>query len=457
MGGLSRRLTKIHEHTSETNWLVVESANFAWKSNQIIEAKLPQQRRKVEFILDTFGQLGIAAVGLGEGESALGMSWVVHSAKDRNVPVIASTMKCDGLEIPMVAFHNINDLTVGIMSVVREAASIEGCQITPVEQSVKDIQAQHSNTDIWIVLSMLSEAEQLTLTESVSGIDFLIDGYTKALLDKPKPLSNDSLRLSVGSRGKYFGVLDVHTENADLGHQLHETLDYFEGEVKRIEGRLETIKKIQSSDEKAQARQARRLKFFTAELEKAEAALAAHSSKKPTGNTATLLKIGLSKEVADHPATLSDLNMALQDIERLANADSVEPYNGPFVGSSACQSCHSKIYEQWATTAHAHAWTTLINEKRAFDLECFACHSTGAHHPDGPQHPKQLGALVGVGCESCHGPGQDHINAPMANNIQRTAEESLCITCHDGVKDEGRFDFEQYYPKVVHANEDSGD
>ena len=408
-------------------------------------------------MLDTFGALGVAAVGLGEGESALGLEWVVQNASARKVPVIASNMDCEGLDIPNFASQKVNNLNIGIVSVVREAASIEGCQIKSAEESVKQIMAEQPDTDIWIVLSMLSEAEQISLASAIPSIDFVVDGYTKALLDKPKPLANDVLRLSAGSRGKYFGILEVHTENPTLGHQLHETMAYFESEIMRIEKRLKAIKETEPKDDVAKARTERRVKFFTEELKKATAERDAQAQKNPTGNTVSLTKVGLSKDVPDHPATYAQLNVALQEIERLANADDIEPYSGPFVGSSVCQSCHSEIYMQWSSTPHAHAWTTLINEKRAFDLECYACHSTGAHHPEGPQHPKQLGNLVGVGCESCHGPGQGHVAAPAKDNIQRTVEESLCITCHDGVKDEGRFDFERYYPKVVHHNEDSGD
>jgi hypothetical protein len=108
--------------------------------------------------------------------------------------------------------------------------------------------------------------------------------------------------------------------------------------------------------------------------------------------------------------------------------------SGPFVGSSACLGCHPAQFAQW----------------RSMDLDCFACHVTGAQDPRGPGHPSQVGVLRNVGRESCHGPGETHLAAPVAGTIQRRAERSTCEQCHDGEQDEGRFEWETHLPKVQH-------
>ena len=125
-------------------------------------------------------------------------------------------------------------------------------------------------------------------------------------------------------------------------------------------------------------------------------------------------------------------------------------YEGPFVGSRTCQGCHPDEYAQWLTTPHAFAWRTLEAEKRSTDLECYTCHATGTFHELGPKHPLQLGDLVNVGCEACHGPGKLHVTNPDKGQMSSTVPIGVCTDCHDGVKDEGRFDPQTYYPKVVH-------
>ena len=126
------------------------------------------------------------------------------------------------------------------------------------------------------------------------------------------------------------------------------------------------------------------------------------------------------------------------------------------MGSGACAGCHTEQYAQWQTTPHAHAWQTLVDQKRHMDLDCFTCHVTGAFDPEGPQHPNQVGQLKNVGCESCHGPGRDHVGAPGPGQMVVNPPESTCTQCHDGAQDGGRFDYATYLPKVVHGTGTGG-
>ena len=162
---------------------------------------------------------------------------------------------------------------------------------------------------------------------------------------------------------------------------------------------------------------------------------------------------GLTDDVADHPETTRKVDAAKVGIEAAAKA--LPPANQVakdriFVGDRMCMSCHTEQHAQWKSTPHAYAWSTLVKAKRSRDLDCYACHVTGAHHPDGPQTPSAATGLENVGCESCHGPGREHLAKPSKNNITGTPDPSVCTQCHDGVKDEGRFELDAYLPKVVH-------
>ena len=50
---------------------------------------------------------------------------------------------------------------------------------------------------------------------------------------------------------------------------------------------------------------------------------------------------------------------------------------------------------------------------------------------------------------------KQHVQNPLKGQITASPDVSVCTECHDGVKDEGRFDEEAYFPKVRHAS--SGD
>ena len=92
-----------------------------------------------------------------------------------------------------------------------------------------------------------------------------------------------------------------------------------------------------------------------------------------------------------------------------------------FVGSESCADCHTKAFEIWKHTPHAHATDTLLhlNPPRQFDAECLSCHVTGWELNPGTYVPYLSGYLdeasskhlFGNGCENCHGPGSAHVKA----------------------------------------------
>ena len=59
--------------------------------------------------------------------------------------------------------------------------------------------------------------------------------------------------------------------------------------------------------------------------------------------------------------------------------------------------------------------------------------------------------LAHVGCEACHGPGRAHAAAPTQVHPTRSPALETCTSCHDGVRDEGRFDPAAYLARVGHG------
>lgn len=131
----------------------------------------------------------------------------------------------------------------------------------------------------------------------------------------------------------------------------------------------------------------------------------------------------------------------------------VLPKNASFVGSDACQSCHSSEYQTWAQSPHGHAVATLQKAGKADDANCLRCHTTGYDRSGGfpaAGNVRNHADLARVGCESCHGPGGDHV-APGANRTGTIVSLGdkcdscvilqICGSCHDDANDPG-FEFE---------------
>jgi hypothetical protein len=138
-----------------------------------------------------------------------------------------------------------------------------------------------------------------------------------------------------------------------------------------------------------------------------------------------------------------------------------------FVGSRACERCHSSEYEIWARSRHANALDSLVAEQAEERRECQACHTTGFGQAGG--FPQGGDPLAHVGCESCHGPGATHARdsapgAPSRGQILALGDKcntcvvlQICGSCHDPENDPG-FEFEvlDKVEQLRHGNVSTG-
>lgn len=122
-----------------------------------------------------------------------------------------------------------------------------------------------------------------------------------------------------------------------------------------------------------------------------------------------------------------------------------------YVGSEACASCHEEEQTQWATTAHATAYATLLARRRQGVPGCEACHVTGYRQPGGYRRTSDR-ALRNVQCESCHGPGSRHLADQGPDSIVRVPPAWVCFECHNEEHSEmSDANFEDYHARIVHA------
>ncbi len=125
------------------------------------------------------------------------------------------------------------------------------------------------------------------------------------------------------------------------------------------------------------------------------------------------------------------------------------PHGLGYVGSDACRFCHQHEYQQWQTTAHAHAYATLEKVGSQFDPECVLCHVVGMKYTSGFISQEQTAHLKDVGCENCHGPGSEHVKT--LGKIKTTGPKSTCLDCHTPEKStEYAGNEAAYLEKIIH-------
>ena len=101
-----------------------------------------------------------------------------------------------------------------------------------------------------------------------------------------------------------------------------------------------------------------------------------------------------------------------------------------YVGIDVCSSCHEDARTVWDKTSHAHAYKTLSDTFKEFNLDCVSCHVTGYDRPGGSvvTHNENL---QNVQCEQCHGPGSLHAAKPEKVKIAvEKPGADVCLSCH---------------------------
>jgi hypothetical protein len=267
-----------------------------------------------------------------------------------------------------------------------------------------------------------------------------------------------------GSRGKYLGLLNVEFTAGATGFAPSGVADSERERLERIETRVESLalRVSQETDPARRTRWENQVKAYEKQAREAQARVdAAESGENVVAHRLENTEIALSRDVDDNAEVEALVEAALDGIVKMEGGNSrfaLEPHLGPqdspYIGSDACVACHKEEHLQWSSTSHAHAWQSLVNEKRHLDRDCFSCHATGVGKPGGPKEPTQVRGLRDVQCEACHGPGARHVSRPDIHRPLRDPGIEVCRDCHDGKQDGGRFDYSTYRPKVVHGTSD---
>jgi len=162
--------------------------------------------------------------------------------------------------------------------------------------------------------------------------------------------------------------------------------------------------------------------------------------------------VTLDKTIAEDQEMLGLLDAyhkSLKDhADELFNIEQQPPASGgSYVGSAQCAGCHQSQAQQWGTTGHAAAFSSLVAKNQDYNPECVVCHVTGFGYLGGFKRPDESRDRVNVQCEMCHGAGAEHAAHPAAGYGRISA--LICINCHTSDKSPD-FDYATYYQRIAH-------
>ena len=442
LGGMARR-AGLFSKLESLGWTVrgVDVGGLSRRSG-------PQAQIKFETMLEALRELKYVALGMGVAELRLDPGYLLAQHLETGDPRLcflgANLTFLGTKELGTPLSYTIAEVAgcrVGITSVMSDTIRREIIpDRTPEEAAVADLQwgdpaealaevlkkFDEEKVDFRVLLSQSTDEEIREQAKAFPQFDIIVAADGKDGDREPEMIGSVRL-LRVGEKGKTAGVVGL----------------YPKGEKDSIRYELVTVSAAHFS-----------------ESEKMTELMKVYQGRLKDSSIVT----------AENPVT--------------------HPSGATFVGASKCGECHTKAFEIWKDTPHAHAFESLdpVHQRhgyerlhgiaRDFDPECLSCHVTGWDPEEyvrfqsgfvneqfaADDSEKLLQALMaGSQCENCHGPGSRHVELIEAGNKEAAvtevrvtlehAKNETCGKCHDA-DNSPDFNFEKYWEKVKHPGLD---
>jgi hypothetical protein len=423
-----------------------------WSGKRISDVERPQRKLKAELLQAASAQLAVDALNPGHGDLTFGLGFLRTGATEHELPYVSANLADpDGqLVFPATRVIERGGLTIGVTGVLPER-SVDGGSVLPVDAAVRGALAdlQKQDVDLVVLLSNLGLDQDKKLAETTPGFDLIFGSGSRRHQEQPA-LVGETAVFQAGSRGKHLGEVTLELIAGAKGWSspgareaaLRQATS-IDRQIERYEGLMETATEAQKP------RYDKALQF----ARKRRADLVIPAEDDGQANKLEGKQIAMSRSLDDEPKMVELVNATLEklgDVAPEAATATKKQDRGDWVGTSACRSCHPVQFADWRQTSHAHAWATLVKDKRHMDLQCWSCHVTGANQPGGPTTPKESAGLQNVQCEACHGPGKKHVENPAKVKPVKVPGPEVCLTCHNEEQSEGRFDYSEYLPRVDH-------
>ncbi len=354
--------------------------------------------------------IGYDATTVGVQDIYRGIDYFLDRVTEAGVPVVSANVYHEGTEelvFPSSMVVDVAGVRFGITGVLnpdlrlnvhREVESHGVDIIDPVDALTDVIPELADRCDYVIVLSHSGLTRSKDLAEQVPGIDYMVVGSHNAHASEPYEVGN-TIVIQPGYRGQTMADYRLRFDT--------------DGTFLSYSGSAFALDDKKAAD----AAMALMLKEHKTAVETASKARAA--------------------EQAEERRRQRDARQAAQQ---------EEDYKEACLGvNDSCKRCHQDKYEQWLTTAHAHAFETLEKALQSTNPECLRCHTTCNLDlaQDGSEEvPTELRS---VQCESCHGIGTEH----RRDGSFGTIRVATCVACHDP-ENSPDFSFPTYLAQVRH-------
>lgn len=419
-----------------------------------------QELWKAETLADVLDNLGLAAATPGKRDLSFGdaelsqlqarshFSWLPAKPQSSEAPEAVAG------KLAQVGEHKVGVLGVSTFAGPDGDLSSQRLQALQARAQAEIDRLRAAGARVIVGLISSDQRSGRRMTAGLRGLDFAIQaGLDDASTPAPSR-SGQSTLLRAGRQGQGLLVLDVYLDGSApfvdrSAWTRAERTSALRARIQDLSQRIADWERDPQADRASVAEQRDKLKALKDELASAD------QQQVGSGNAFDASYAQLTTKEARDPQvqrSLAAYDQRVNEHNREAFAQIMpkpaQPGAAHYVGSEKCQSCHAPAYAWWTQHAHGHAYATLQQVHKEFNLSCVSCHVTGYGKPGGSTVVNNQG-LTHVGCESCHGPGSLHVEKPAAASAKLTSApgEAVCKQCHTPEHSD-LFEFQTYVARL---------
>lgn len=196
--------------------LILDSGNLFFNQNPIPDEMKAQMRLKADLLADAYKKIGIDALNVGELDLAFGVNYLIDKRKSPGLPFVSSNIvhRDGGKEVfqPYI-IKEVKGIKVAIFGLIPLLPNLGNDKdvklLSPFDAARTMIGKLKGKADLIILLSNLGQQEDEKLAREVPGIDLIVGGRTRVLLQTPVKIGN-TLILQAQAQGKQMGRLDLN-------------------------------------------------------------------------------------------------------------------------------------------------------------------------------------------------------------------------------------------------------
>ncbi len=433
--------------------LMVSAGPMLFMEPKLASDSATQDKWKAEAIARASKEMGLAAWAPGANDWAGGVSELKSYSDASGAALLAGNVKGEPPTASTVV-RELGGIKVGIIGVadpkLRDGSYPDalktGAALEAMKAGFEEVKKQ--GAQIFVGLCALPRGEALRLADNLPELNVLVVGKPVEAGDandapKAPVLIGNTLVVETANHLQTLSVIDLFIapgkEDAPIvfadagGVQKAEALLSLSSRIRDLEARInswERDRSVKEEDLKARKADLAKLRDEKAKLEAEEKPV--QGSFFRYSSVEVRDGLGSDKPVKDQMiAYYKRVNAYNKEAFQDRKPPPVEPGQASYIGIEACTECHDEERKVWDGTPHSHAYATLEEDFKEFNLDCVSCHVTGYGKPGGSTVTFNA-KLKDVQCEECHGPGSLHAKNPDKKGlIIVKPEPSSCVSqCH---------------------------